>query len=193
MTPFNIYLTGVGGQGIGMLSDVLSVALRSAGYSVIGSDTHGLAQRGGRVVSHLRLSSHPVGPVIPSQAADLVLALEQLEALRSVREMLKVGGALFYCDTTIQPIGVRTGSSPYPLGDEIRQAVTEKQGRLVRVPARRLVDSRLQNTALIAALIRQTCIDGLTLEQVLGAFEQLLPPRAIAVNREILLDAFGGT
>ncbi|GAG76749.1 unnamed protein product, partial [marine sediment metagenome] len=107
MKPMNIYLTGVGGQGIGLLSDVLALACVRAGYRVRGCDTHGLAQRGGTVVSHLRIGDSLFGPRVPPGQADLVVGLERLEALRAARAMLKSGGRLLYYDAVYQPIHVR--------------------------------------------------------------------------------------
>ena len=92
MKPMDIYLCGVGGQGIGMLAEVLAQACIDAGYEVRGCDTHGLAQRHGTVSSHLRLGSDAYTPQVSPRQADLVLSLERLEALRATHSMLKPGG-----------------------------------------------------------------------------------------------------
>ena len=186
MTTTNIYLTGVGGQGIGLLSDVLSRALCAAGYPVIGSDTHGLAQRGGKVVSHLRISPRGIGPVIPPHGADFVLALERLEALRAARDMLKPGGHLIHCEVEVQPIAVRMGADAYPTDSEIERAVRLKRGTRIRVDTRGLFHPQHQNTALMAAFVQRRLIDGLTPERVAAALEQILPLAAWDANREIL-------
>ena len=65
MKSMNIYLCGVGGQGIGLLSEVMIRTALSAGYNVMGADTHGLAQRGGTVVSHLRIGPEVFTPLVP--------------------------------------------------------------------------------------------------------------------------------
>ena len=65
MKSLNIYLTGVGGQGIGLLTKILTRACTIAGYRVRGCDTHGLAQRGGTVVSHLRIGDELFIPRVP--------------------------------------------------------------------------------------------------------------------------------
>ena len=65
MKPMNIYMAGVGGQGIGLLAEVLTRACVAAGYNVRGCDTHGLAHRGGVVVSHLRIGKDLLGPRVP--------------------------------------------------------------------------------------------------------------------------------
>ena len=93
----NLFICGVGGQGIGLLTEVLSRACLKAGLVVHGCDTHGLAQRGGVVASHLRLGTDLRTPRVPPGQADLVIGLERLEALRGARLYLKPGGVvLFY-------------------------------------------------------------------------------------------------
>ena len=71
MTNFNVYLTGVGGQGIGMLSEIILRAADKAGYPVKAVDTHGLAQRGGVVVSQVRIGDNVHTPLIPLCNHDL--------------------------------------------------------------------------------------------------------------------------
>ena len=73
---YDIYMTGVGGQGIGLLAEALARAVDRAGLSVRGCDTHGLAQRGGIVSSHLRIGASAHSPLVSPGRADLVIALE---------------------------------------------------------------------------------------------------------------------
>ena len=80
MKTFNIYLSGVGGQGIGLLSELILRAVDHAGQPVKAVDTHGLAQRGGIVVSHIRIGPAVFSPLIRPHQADLVVALERHEA-----------------------------------------------------------------------------------------------------------------
>lgn len=183
MKSQNIYLCGVGGQGIGLLADVLARACLEAGYSLIGCDTHGLAQRGGTVVSHLRLGSDTRTPLIAPGQADLVAALERLEALRAIHMMLRdKGGAVIYYDTVYQPIHVRLGLSPYPSAVEVAQAVTGRAGRLERVSLADLPDPRMQNVALLGRLAALRFIDGVTPNIVEKVLSQTLPKAALADN-----------
>ena len=92
MSAFNIYMAGVGGQGIGLLSEVLLRAADHAGQPVKSVDTHGLAQRGGIVVSQLRIGQPAYSPLIGAHDADLVIALERHEAMRAAESMLKQAG-----------------------------------------------------------------------------------------------------
>src|SRR6056297_2297172 len=103
----NIYMIGVGGQGIGLLSEVLIRAFDYANLNVRGVDTHGLAQRGGTVQSHLRVGEGIYSPLIKKDTADLVIALERTEALRGIQNYLKPAGTLIYYNTSWQTLDVR--------------------------------------------------------------------------------------
>jgi indolepyruvate ferredoxin oxidoreductase beta subunit len=96
MKTFNIYLTGAGGQGIGLLSEILLRGADHAGLKVKGVDTHGLAQRGGIVVSNIRLGESLYSPLIAKNEADLAVALERHEALRCINTALKKSSTLIY-------------------------------------------------------------------------------------------------
>jgi len=89
----DILLAGVGGQGILFVTSLLAHAASRRGWPVIASETHGMAQRGGTVVSHLRLGRTHVGPLVPLGKADLLLGLNEDEGLRHLG-YLKKGGSL---------------------------------------------------------------------------------------------------
>jgi indolepyruvate ferredoxin oxidoreductase beta subunit len=193
MNPLNIYMIGVGGQGIGLLSDVLARACVSAGYSVRGCDTHGLAQRGGTVSSHLRIGKTLFGPRVPPGKADLVIGLEKLEALRGTRSMLRNGGTVVVYDTEYQPIHVRMKQGDYPKEGELESAVRERKGalRLVHLPD--LVDPRMQNVALIGCIASLGVIDGVGVDVFQGAIEQAVPEKVLAQNLSVFEKAFSET
>ena len=111
MKAFNIHITGVGGQGIGLLSQALLRGIDHAGIQAIAVDTHGLAQRGGVVVSRIRCGSRVHSPLIMKNRADLVLGMEIHEAMRSLVTALKPGGTLVHLDVSWQPLPVRSGVS----------------------------------------------------------------------------------
>ena len=112
MDRFDIYLIGVGGQGIGLLSEIILRAADHAGHPVKGVDTHGLAQRGGIVRSQVRIGSRANSPLIRQGAADLVVALERHEALRGMNSALRDAGTLLYYNTVWQPLAVRLNQAP---------------------------------------------------------------------------------
>ena len=164
MRKLDIYLTGVGGQGIGLLSEVLIRAADHAGLTVKGVDTHGLAQRGGVVVSYLRIGNHAHSPLIEPGKADLVVALERHEALRGMQTMLKDAGALIYYNTVWQPLDVRLQKEDEVSPDDIRQKAQERQITVYEVSCVSLPDQRMQNMALLGGIAQQELIDGVTID-----------------------------
>ncbi len=182
MKAVNIYMCGVGGQGIGLLAEVMIRATMAAGYTVKGVDTHGLAQRGGTVVSHLRIGDGIFSPLVPPGEADLVLALERLEAYRATLEMLKDGGNVLYYDAVYQPIHVRLGETEYPPPQDLEKAVQKKRGKLERVFVEDLPDARMQNIILLARIGQLEWIPGLDLPCVEGSLRSVLPARIAEEN-----------
>lgn len=187
MKPFSIYLAGVGGQGVGLMSDVLARAAAAAGQKTLVSDTHGIAQRGGLVVSHLRIGDGFLSPLIAPHRADLVIALERLEAIRGVQDMLKQGGRLVYCDAIFQPASVRTGGAAYPTVEEVDGACAEKNARACRIDIDGITDPKMYNTLLLARLIELDAVPGLTRDRVLAAISHTLPTAAFERNKELFL------
>ncbi len=109
----NIIISGVGGQGIILASEILSSVLLRAGFDVKQSEVHGMAQRGGSVLSHLRYGSKVYSPVIDPATADLLLSFELLEALRHIG-YLKDGGKVVVNTQQILPPSVAAGNEDYP-------------------------------------------------------------------------------
>jgi|Deesub1362B_J571_1020462.scaffolds.fasta_scaffold02956_4 indolepyruvate ferredoxin oxidoreductase beta subunit len=109
----NLVFAGVGGQGILLASDILcDVALRE-GYDTKKSEVHGMAQRGGSVVSQVRFAEKVYSPLIPLGTADAIVAFEKLEALRYL-DYLKPGGLVILNDHKIVPQTVQMGIAEYP-------------------------------------------------------------------------------
>ena len=189
MKNLNIYLCGVGGQGIGLLSEVMIRSAMAAGYNVMGADTHGLAQRGGTVVSHLRIGDQVFTPRVPEGQADVILALERIEGYRGLLRMLKPGGTLVYYDTVYQPISVRTGQDPYPTTQEVEAAAESIGARAIPVHLENLPDPRMQNVALIGKVAAMGIIAGFTPETVEGVLREVVPPKVIEKNMEVFAQA----
>ncbi len=100
-------LTGVGGQGTLLASNVLAEVGMALGYDVKKAEVHGMSQRGGSVISHVRWGEHVFSPIVPDGEADVLISFEKLEALRYLRG-LKPGGLALVNDHEIGPV---TGSS----------------------------------------------------------------------------------
>lgn len=182
----NIHMTGVGGQGIGLLSEALLRALSKAGMEVRGVDTHGLAQRGGVVISQIRTGRGEFSPLVTPGEADLVLALERHEALRAVGAYLRDGGTLAYYDAVWQPFEVRNGAVPGVTAEALHGECARRGIRVLRVFRDDLRDARMQNTALLAEVLQNGLIPGLGTEHVAEAMRDLLQGTALDSNLEIL-------
>lgn len=179
---FNIYICGVGGQGIGVLSAALSTAAEASGHRARGCDTHGLAQRHGSVSSHLRLGEDALTPRVPEGQADVVLALERLEGLRGALHALKTGGTLLYYDTVYQPVTVRTGLRAYPAAEKVAAQVAELGGKAVAVSVEGMADPRMQNAALLGRLAALGLVPGMTREVLRNALSDTLGGRNLEAN-----------
>ncbi|HPC86617.1 MAG TPA: indolepyruvate oxidoreductase subunit beta [Smithellaceae bacterium] len=126
----NLVLTGVGGQGNVMASRALAGMLVDAGYVVTIGETFGMSQRGGSVMSHLRISPDAVrSPQIPRGGADVIVALEPLEALRVLTVYGNPEVSLLSNSRSIDPIGVITGERDYPSEETIRIAFARLTAR----------------------------------------------------------------
>ncbi|MDD4188763.1 MAG: indolepyruvate oxidoreductase subunit beta [Eubacteriales bacterium] len=113
MTDINIVIAGVGGQGTVLAGCVIGRAALGCGLDVKVSEIHGMAQRGGSVVTFVKIGRNIFSPVIEENSADIVLAFEQLEASRS-EKYLRKDGVMIINDQQIDPMPVAAGKAKYP-------------------------------------------------------------------------------
>jgi indolepyruvate ferredoxin oxidoreductase beta subunit len=184
--PFNIYLTGVGGQGIGLLSEILLRAADHAGFPVKGVDTHGLAQRGGIVVSQIRMGSEVHSPLIRQGKADLVVALERHEAFRGITAYLKDGGSAIYYDTVWQPLPVRLNQTSEVDNDTILTHCRQRNIQVIRVLKPGLADARMQNMAVLAGIHRNHLIPGIAFGHYQSAMSDLMEGDMLEKNMVLM-------
>jgi len=116
MKKLNLLIAGVGGQGVILASDVIGDVAITAGYDVKKTDTLGMAQRGGSVISHVRIARQVWSPLIEEGKVDIMLAFEKLEAARW-GYYLRPGGIAIINNQVLPPLSVNIGSEQYP-GDE---------------------------------------------------------------------------
>ena len=115
---YDVYLVGVGGQGVLTIGDIVAEAALHKGLPVNYYPTKGMAQRGGFVKAQVRLGRQMVGPQIPERGADLVIAMEVSEALKAVR-FVKPGGDFVLFGHVWPPTAVTLGKAPYPALDQV--------------------------------------------------------------------------
>jgi indolepyruvate ferredoxin oxidoreductase beta subunit len=120
---YDLYLVGVGGQGVLTIGDLITEAALRQGMPANFYPTKGMAQRGGFVKAQLRLGRAMVGPQIPERGADLAVAMEVSESLKALR-FVKPGGDLLLFGHVWQPTAVMLGKAPYPGLEEVGEQVT---------------------------------------------------------------------
>ena len=133
---YNLIITGVGGQGNVLSSQLIGQALVSKGYFVTIGETYGASQRGGSVMSHIRISSRKqLSPLIPKGKADVVIALEPVEGLR-VLTLYGNPETISLANTRpIYPVDVTSGQEKYPENEEIEKALASLSRKIYSVPA----------------------------------------------------------
>ena len=146
----NIVIVGVGGQGILLISDVAVQVALEEGYDVKKSEVHGMAQRGGSVISEVRFGEVVYSPLVRKGTADIMIALERLEAAR-FSDYLAPQAVAVVNDLAIAPLGVSLGKERYPA--DVFKYLTREGLRLVRVGgadiARSAGNMRTVNVALL--------------------------------------------
>lgn len=184
MKTFNIYIQGVGGQGIGLLSEVLIRAIDYSNQKVKAVDTHGLAQRGGVVVSQIRLGKVTT-PIISKNDADLVITLERDEAMRAMLSSSKEKSTLIYYDTSWQGLEVRLNKAKPFSNDDVKAEADKRSLSLISVFDKDLPDVRMQNVALLGVIAKNRLIPEVEVEHYEKAMADLLPPKLVEVNKVV--------
>ncbi len=150
----NIVVCGVGGQGIILASNVLCYAAFLEGFDVKKSEVHGMAQRGGSVITHIRFGKKIYSPLIERGEADFILAFEKLEALRYA-DYLNKNGTLIVNNREIAPLPVLVGVDDYPV-DIDKRLKRHRKTYFVDAErvARELGNFRIVNIVLLGFLSR---------------------------------------
>ncbi|MBQ9014706.1 MAG: indolepyruvate oxidoreductase subunit beta [Firmicutes bacterium] len=152
----NILIVGVGGQGTLLASVLLGNLALENGYDVKLSEVHGMSQRGGSVVTHVKISDDKVGsPLIEEGEADIILAFEKLEAYRWL-PYLKEGGTLYVNTQQILPMPVIMGQAEIPV--DLERILAERAGNLKAFDAMQIAEesgsSKAVNVVLLGAASR---------------------------------------
>jgi len=132
----DLLITGVGGQGVILASDIIGEAAIAAGYDVKKTDTLGMAQRGGSVISHVRIASQVWSPLVKEGEVDIILALEKLEAARW-GYYLRPGGIAIVNNQALPPLSVSLGNERYPGDEEITGVLKQRTARIYFVDGTR--------------------------------------------------------
>jgi len=176
----SIVIAGVGGQGTLLASRVIGEAATSKGFDVKVSEVHGMAQRGGSVITYVRYGEKVISPIIPLGEADVLIAFEQLEALRWAN-YLKKGGLLISNTQKIDPMPVITSRMEYP--NDIINVLSERIENCFFIDALEIAkksgSAKTVNSVLIGRMARDSEIDK---ETWLHSLSKTAPAKFIDIN-----------
>ena len=189
----NVLLTGVGGQGAVLAAKVLAQAAQAKGWQVRTAETIGMAQRGGSVVSHVRMGDNGeevIAPLVAKGTADMIIAFEPAEAAR-VLPYLAPDGVMVSATTSIQPITAALSSEPY-LAETTVTSLGKRLNGSAEAPARFvLVDDeavlsqvenrKALNTVLLAFALKTGHLP-LSLDDLRDAIRACVKPRFVELN-----------
>ncbi len=178
----NIFLSGVGGQGTILASNILAEVFLKAGYDVKKAEVHGMAQRGGDVTTHFRFGKKVYSPLIKYGDVDFLLSFELLEALRYIN-WIKPDGRIIINRQEILPPGVSLGTAKYP--DDVEKTFKKYFKENVYIVdgqeiARKLGNTQAANVVLVGAF--SNFFTEIKEEQFIDAIKTLLAPKLHDLN-----------
>jgi len=178
----DLLMVGVGGQGIVLASDILGEVALAAGYDVKKTDTLGMAQRGGSVLSHVRIADKVWSPLIKEGDVDVLVAFEKLEAARW-SYYLHPGGVAIVNNQSTPPLSVSLGTHRYPGDKEIEGTLRQRADRIYFVDgtdkAKELGDIRTLNMIMLGCVSFLLHIDADIWKDCIS---QRLSPKILKMN-----------
>ena len=190
MTQYNILLAGVGGQGLMLLSQVMGDACTRSGINVVVGAQHGLAQRSGSISAHVRIGD-AYSPLIPYGTADLIIAMDAMEALRYV-EYLKQGGIVVMNSRMMHPpletapiVKNRQEKRMYVTLEQVKEQLGKVAGRVIDIDAEKVAaeagNPRTENVVLLGAA---SALSGFPIqsEPLKESVRRVVPERAVDAN-----------
>ncbi len=180
----NILIVGVGGQGTLLASRVLGALAEIEGADCKLSEVHGMSQRGGSVVTHVKIAPEVMSPIVGVGDADVILAFEELEALRYIN-YLKKGGTVVVNTQRILPMPVITGARKYP--EDVIDSLRASAGKVVALDALAVAEEigelRSVNVVMLGALAADI---GVAFEKIDAALKAAVKPKLYDINRKAL-------
>jgi len=186
--PYNVVVTGVGGQGNVVASQLIGAVLVDQGYKVTIGETYGASQRGGSVMSHVRISKlRQYGPLIPPWSADLVLAMEPTEAVRSLAQFGNPQTVAVVNTRPVHPVDVICGDQAYPDFDQLLETIRSLSRKAYFLQttekALELGSPILANIILVGALSGAGLLP-VTEEGIEKAIREYMSPEKVEINRK---------
>jgi len=185
MSNKSIMIVGVGGQGTLLTSRILGDVALSSGLDVKVSEVHGMSQRGGSVVTYVKMGEKVYSPVIEKNEADILLCFEQLEALRWI-DYAKKEASIIINTQRIDPMPVIIGKAKYP--ENIIDKIKANYPHVTSVPALELAKAcgniKAVNVVMIGVMARSTDIPR---DVWLNAIEKTVKPQFVEINKKAFL------
>ena len=184
MKEFNIVLAGVGGQGILLASQILGVSAVKEGFNVRVSEIHGMAQRGGAVVSHVRIGEKVHSPTVLEGDADVILGFEPLEALRNMKYASQKT-LVIISKETIVPTGFSLEPVQYPSFDEIVAKIrifTEKLVVIDALELARKAGSPITRNVVLLGVLAACNVLPIRTETLRETIKELVRPAYLEMN-----------
>ena len=182
MKVFNILIAGVGGQGVLLTSKIIAEAALLQGLDVKQSEVHGMAQRGGSVLSQVRLGEKVFSPIVSEGDADLLIGFEPLETARYLH-FLREGGVVVYNTRSIGTIGVSIGKETYP--QDIHTIIKKNAYAVHPFDATNVAvevgEKRAVNLVLLGAALRFLPLDPSVVD---NAITNSVPKKLLELNRK---------
>jgi indolepyruvate ferredoxin oxidoreductase beta subunit len=183
----NIMIVGVGGQGTLLTSRIIGKTAMHVGYDVKISEVHGMAQRGGSVVTFVRFGEKVNEPVVEEGQADVIISFERLEALRYAH-FLKKDGVLIVNDCRIDPMTVVIGAKSYP--ENILETL-KKEHRVYALDAQKIAlelgNSKVLNSVVLGYAAK---FIGFDKESWLDTVSATVPAKTVEINRQAFLSGY---
>lgn len=183
----NCILAGVGGQGTVLASKLIAGAAMEKGLPARTAETIGMAQRGGSVVSHVRIGEGVFSPLVPKKTADIIIGFEPGEAVRCL-DYLKPGGVVVIADKAVRPVTDSLGKSSYH-GEDMLRYLQETGGKVIVLSVDDVVretgSEKTLNVALLGAAAESGVL-GLTSEELAIALRRRLPEKFHQPNQNAL-------
>ena len=180
-------LCGVGGQGTVLASRIIAAAAMAKGLHARTAETIGMAQRGGSVVSHVRIGEDIASPMIPWGMADVIIGFEPGEAAANIK-YLKEGGVLILSSKQVKPITAALGQSGYE-GDDCLEWLKSKGRRCVIIDPDEIIEAcgspKVLNVAMAGALAASGAM-GLSVEDMEEALKIRMKPKLLEMNMKAL-------
>ena len=187
MNTKNIMIVGVGGQGTLLTSRILGGVMLDGGYEVKMSEVHGMAQRGGSVVTLVRYGKEVAEPIVEEGCADVLIAFEKLEALRYAH-FLKKDGVIIVNDQRMDPMPVVMGAAEYP--ENIIENLS-KEYKVISVDAmaeaKKLGNTKVFNVVILGVAAKHM---DFSVEQWNAVIERIVKPKFVDINKEAFAVGF---